>query len=148
MTTKVKRPASKKGIGASLSRQEDDRYLNGRGKLVGDIKMQGMLELAFVRSPIAHGNIIGVTAPETPKDRVFTAKSLCDVKSIKADSGLPGFRSSLQPILADEKVRHERERVLRSRALLGDGGGGEVFLEGLVRVIRSTKLRLAELLVH
>ena len=112
MTTKVKGPASKKGIGASLSRQEDDRYLNGRGKFVGDIKMQGMLELAFVRSAIAHGNIIGVTAPETPKDRVFTAKSLSDVKSIKADSGLPGFRSSLQPILADEKVRHVGEPIV------------------------------------
>ena len=31
------------------------------------------------------------------------------VQGIRADSGLPGFRSSVQPVLAYEKVRHVGE---------------------------------------
>ena len=45
------------GIGASVLRKEDDRYMRGRGQFVGDIKIPGMLDVAFVRSPIAHGFI-------------------------------------------------------------------------------------------
>ncbi len=37
------------GVGASLRRKEDDRYLRGRGQFVGDIQRPGMLEVAFVR---------------------------------------------------------------------------------------------------
>ncbi len=38
------------GIGASLIRKEDDRYMRGRGVYVGDIRPAGMLEVAFLRS--------------------------------------------------------------------------------------------------
>ena len=33
---------SQTGVGARLLRKEDDRYLRGRGKFVGDIKLPGM----------------------------------------------------------------------------------------------------------
>ena len=52
------------GIGASVKRLEDDRYLRGRGKFVGDIRLPGMLEIAFVRSPLAHANIKNIHKPE------------------------------------------------------------------------------------
>ncbi|MBT5647372.1 MAG: hypothetical protein HOJ41_05855, partial [Rhodospirillaceae bacterium] len=54
MDTNVKSKPTGKGIGSSLLRQEDERYLHGRGRFIGDIRMQGMLELAFLRSPLAH----------------------------------------------------------------------------------------------
>jgi len=41
------------GIGARLLRKEDDRYIRGPGQFVGDIKVPGMQEVAFLRSPIA-----------------------------------------------------------------------------------------------
>ena len=47
------------GIGARLMRKEDDRYLNGKGRYIADIRMPGMLELAFLRSPLAHANETG-----------------------------------------------------------------------------------------
>ncbi|CAN0499837.1 unnamed protein product, partial [Laminaria digitata] len=112
METDVKSKPAGKGIGSSLLRQEDDRYLNGRGRFIGDIRMQGMLELAFLRSPLAHARINGIAKPADADERVFTAADLVGVIGIKADSGLPGFRSSIQPVLAATKVRHVGEPVV------------------------------------
>ena len=100
------------GIGASVKRLEDDRYLRGRGKFVGDIRLPGMLEIAFVRSPLAHANIKDIHKPEGVEDSVFICEDLISVRGIKADSGLPGFKSSVQPILASKKVRHVGEPVV------------------------------------
>ena len=82
------------GIGASVLRKEDDRYMRGRGQFVGDIKIPGMLDVAFVRSPIAHGFIKEIHKPEGYPERIFTMDDLPDVKPIRAVSGLPGFKAS------------------------------------------------------
>ncbi|MEL6316474.1 MAG: xanthine dehydrogenase family protein molybdopterin-binding subunit [Pseudomonadota bacterium] len=100
-----------RGVGARLARREDDRFLRGRGRYVGDIRRVGMLELAFVRSPSAHARIRGAAKPAAGADRVFFAADLDGVSGIRADSGLPGFRSSVQPVLADGKIRHVGEAV-------------------------------------
>ncbi len=99
------------GIGASVPRLEDDRYLRGRGRFVGDIKLPGMLEVAFVRSPIAHGRVRGIVKPTGLEASVFVMADLEGVAGIRADTALPGFRSSVQPILAHEKVRHVGEAL-------------------------------------
>ena len=100
------------GIGASVKRLEDDRYLRGKGRFVGDIRLQGMLDIAFVRSPLAHANIKNIQKPEGFEESVFICEDLISVRGIKADSGLPGFKSSVQPILASKKVRHVGEPVV------------------------------------
>jgi carbon-monoxide dehydrogenase large subunit len=99
------------GIGASLLRKEDDRYMRGRGQYVGDIRVPGMLEVAFLRSPLAHARIKGVRIPAEVRDRVFTAGDLAGVAPIRADTSLPGFKSSVQPVLATGKVRYVGELV-------------------------------------
>ncbi|MDF2368645.1 xanthine dehydrogenase family protein molybdopterin-binding subunit [Sneathiella sp.] len=99
------------GIGARLTRKEDDRYLNGKGRYIADMRMPGMLELAFLRSPLAHARITSQTKPEQTENRVFFGRDLEGVSGIRAVSGLPGFRPSTQPILADEKVRHVGEPI-------------------------------------
>ena len=109
------------GVGARQIRREDDRLLRGKGRFVADIKMAGMKELAFLRSPLAHAHIKAVTVPETLRDAVYLAADLTGVSGIRADSGLPGFRSSVQPILADKKVRHVGELIA---ACLSDTRGG------------------------
>ena len=99
------------GIGARLKRKEDDRYLRGEGRFVADISVPGMREVAFLRSPVAHARIRGITVPDHIREQVFIAADLGGVAAIRADTALPGFKSSLQPILAGEKVRHVGEPV-------------------------------------
>ena len=105
------REMTQQGIGARLLRKEDDRYMRGRGQYVGDIKLPGMQEVAFLRSPLAHARIKGVRIPRAIRDRAFLAEDLAGVSSIRADTTLPGFKSSLQPILATGKVRYVGELV-------------------------------------
>ncbi len=102
---------SKQGVGACVLRKEDDRYMRGRGQFVADIRLSGMKDIAFVRSPLAHANILGVDIPEAHQNDVFTIEHLDTVKAIRAVSGLPGFKVSEQPVLARGKVRHVGELV-------------------------------------
>ncbi|MBV8393583.1 MAG: xanthine dehydrogenase family protein [Alphaproteobacteria bacterium] len=99
------------GVGASLRRKEDARFLHGRGRYVADIARPGMLEVAFLRSPVAHARLNGVKKPEDVAKRIFTIDDLPDVKTIRANSALPGFRVSEQPVLAQGKIRHVGEAI-------------------------------------
>jgi carbon-monoxide dehydrogenase large subunit len=100
-----------RGVGASLLRKEDDRYLRGRGQYVGDIRLAGMLDVAFLRSPHAHARIHAIEVPDDIRDWVYTAADLEGVRPIRAVSGLKGFKPSDQPVLAVDKVRHVGEPV-------------------------------------
>ncbi|MEC9151939.1 MAG: molybdopterin cofactor-binding domain-containing protein, partial [Pseudomonadota bacterium] len=99
------------GIGARVPRLEDDRYLRGRGKYIGDIKLSGMKEVAFLRSPVAHGRIRGFDIPENLRSQVTIAADMDGVKAIRAVTALPGFNVSEQPALATDKVRYVGELV-------------------------------------
>jgi aerobic carbon-monoxide dehydrogenase large subunit len=107
----ARQAGTKQGVGARLLRKEDDRLMRGRGQFVADIRLAGLQDVAFVRSPLAHARIRSITVPERFRDVVFTAADITDVKPIRAVSGLPGFKISEQPVLATGKVRHVGELV-------------------------------------
>jgi aerobic carbon-monoxide dehydrogenase large subunit len=102
---------SKSGVGASLRRKEDDRFLQGQGQYIADLAFPRMREVAFVRSPVAHARLLGVRVPGHLRDSVFTADDLAGVRPIRAVSTLPGFQVSEQPPLASGKLRHVGELV-------------------------------------
>lgn len=85
--------------------------MRGRGQYIGDIKLAGMQEVAFLRSPIAHGRIRGFGIPKADRPRVTVASGMDGVKPIRAVTALPGFRVSEQPALAADKVRYVGELV-------------------------------------
>ena len=102
---------AKHGIGASVPRKEDHRFLRGRGQYVGDIRMAGTREVAFVRSPVAHARLKQINVPEQFRNAVFTAKHLTGVRPIVSAPPLKGFKYSVEPILATDKVRYVGEMV-------------------------------------
>ena len=104
-------PGAGQGVGARLPRKEDDRLMRGRGQFVADIRLAGLQDVAFVRSPLAHARIRGIHVPERYRGSVFTAADLAGVNPIRAVSGLPGFKISEQPVLATGKVRQVGELV-------------------------------------
>ena len=100
------------GIGRSVPRKEDDRYLRGRGEFVADIRLPGMQELAFVRSPVgpcAHPR--HRTCPMAPRARVHRRRPRRRAADRRAIPRLPGFKISDQPVLAHDKVRHVGEPI-------------------------------------
>ncbi|HKH01349.1 MAG TPA: xanthine dehydrogenase family protein molybdopterin-binding subunit, partial [Bradyrhizobium sp.] len=99
------------GVGASILRKEDQRFLKGRGQYVGDLRMPGTHDVAFVRSPVAHARIRGVNIPQNLRGNVFTAEDLASVKPIRAATALRGFKRTAEPILAGDKVRYVGEII-------------------------------------
>jgi aerobic carbon-monoxide dehydrogenase large subunit len=99
------------GVGARLLRKEDSRFMRGRGEYVADIRLPGLQDVAFVRSPLAHARVNAIAIPPRYRDCVFTAADLTGVKPIRAISGLPGFKVSEQPVLASGKVRQVGELI-------------------------------------
>lgn len=102
---------SGQGIGASVPRKEDDRYMRGRGQYVGDIRRPGMEEVAFVRSPLAHGRIRAIRVPDAVRGQVYTMDNLEGVRPIRAQSSLPGYKPTDQWPLARDKVRQVGEML-------------------------------------
>ncbi|HYK12571.1 MAG TPA: molybdopterin cofactor-binding domain-containing protein, partial [Burkholderiales bacterium] len=99
------------GVGASVLRKEDGRFMTGRGQFVGDLQLAGMWDVAFARSPIAHGRLLGITKPPGRESAVFTMDDLDGVKPIRAVSSLKGFKPSDQWPLARGKVRQVGELI-------------------------------------
>jgi aerobic carbon-monoxide dehydrogenase large subunit len=102
---------SDKGIGASLLRKEDWRHLRGRGQFVSDIRMPGIREVVFVRSPHANARIRSVTVAPEAKGRVFTAADLPRMKPIRIVTQAVGARSPDWAPLATDKARFVGEAI-------------------------------------
>lgn len=99
------------GIGASLLRREDDRHLRGRAQFVSDIRMPGLAEVVFLRSPHAHARLRSITVPSASRGRVFTAADLPRMKPIRVVTQAAGAKSPAWPPLATEKVRYVGEAI-------------------------------------
>jgi carbon-monoxide dehydrogenase large subunit len=96
------------GVGAALRRKEDWRHLHGRGQFVSDIRLPGTLEVAFVRSPVAHGVVRRI---DGQKGKVFTARDFPALKPIVAVTTMEGFKPSEHPALATDRVRFAGEPI-------------------------------------
>ena len=58
----VTRVRTRTWVGQAVQRVEDERLLKGEGQYVGDLRREGMLHAAILRSPMAHGLLKGVDA--------------------------------------------------------------------------------------
>ncbi len=55
------------GMGHSVKRKEDPRFIRGKGEYIDDFNLPGQLWLDIVRSPYAHATIKGIDATEALK---------------------------------------------------------------------------------
>src|SRR6478609_4837349 len=55
------------GMGHSVKRKEDPRFIRGKGEYIDDFNLPGQLWLDIVRSPYAHAKIKGIDASEALK---------------------------------------------------------------------------------
>jgi aerobic carbon-monoxide dehydrogenase large subunit len=110
------------GIGQSVTRKEDPKFLTGRGHYVSDIEVPRQTQAVLIYSPHAHANIRsidkkaaeaapGVLAVLTGADWVADKLGTIDPEAMPEDMGGPkGYRTKRLP-LAHERVRFVGERV-------------------------------------
>ena len=100
-------------MGERVKRREDPRLIQGRGTYVDDIKIAGMLHLAFKRSDVAHGRIRSIdTSAAEAMDGVEAVFTGADIAELLAPMpiGTP-FPSPPHRAVAVDVVRYAGEPV-------------------------------------
>ncbi|MBJ7603755.1 MAG: carbon-monoxide dehydrogenase large subunit [Candidatus Dormibacteraeota bacterium] len=98
-------------LGRSVKRKEDDRFLQGRGNYIEDIKLPGMLYMAILRSPHAHARILSIdTAPAMQVPGVVAVVTGADLVAHKL-AWMPTLSGDTQAVLATDKVRLQGQEV-------------------------------------
>lgn len=100
-------------IGARLQRREDPPLVRGAGAYVGDLRVPGCLEAAFVRSDVAHGELRAVDlAPARRLPEVAGAWSHADLPALPDTPPMldrESVRGRPWPALATGRVRYVGE---------------------------------------
>jgi carbon-monoxide dehydrogenase large subunit len=114
--------AATQGIGASIRRVEDQRFITGKGQYVDDIDRPGQTYAVFVRSPHAHATIKSIdtsaarnspgvlavlTGDDIAKDKI--GGLICGWM-IHSKDGSP-MKAGAHPALAQGKVRYVGDHV-------------------------------------
>jgi len=100
-----------RGIGHSVRRVEDDRFIRGAGNYVDDIKLPGMLHMAILRSPYAHAKINGIDASRAQALPGVVAVVTGELMAQHNLAWMPTMSYDTQAVLATDKVRFQGQEV-------------------------------------
>jgi carbon-monoxide dehydrogenase large subunit len=99
------------GMGHSLKRKEDPRFIRGQGQYVDDVVLPGMVFMDIVRSPFAHAKILKIDPAAALKVpgvlAVITGETLAQYKL----HWMPTLMSDTQMVLPTEKVMYQAQEV-------------------------------------
>src|SRR5262245_50839679 len=99
------------GMGHSMKRKEDPRFLRGRGNYVDDIQLPGMLHMDIVRSPFAHAKILSINAERALQIpgvlAVITGETLAKFNL----HWMPTLMSDTQMVLPTDRVMYQAQEV-------------------------------------
>ena len=121
----LKTSAEVSGMGHSMKRKEDPRFIRGRGNYVDDIQLPGMLYMDIVRSPYAHAKIKSINSEKALKIpgvlAVITGETLAKYNL----HWMPTLMSDTQMVLPTDRVMYQSQEVAAviatSRYLAADG---------------------------
>ena len=99
------------GIGHSVRRKEDDRFIQGAGRYLDDIQLPGMLHMAILRSPIAHGRILSIDTSEAEATDGVVAVVTGEMLAAHGLAWMPTLSGDTQAVLATDKVRYQGQEV-------------------------------------
>ena len=83
----------------------------GHSKFVGDIAIPGMLEVAFLRSPVPSGIVRRLDVPADDRPHVILASDIGALAPMKVDCLIEGFNAAFCKILAGAELCHAGEPV-------------------------------------
>jgi carbon-monoxide dehydrogenase large subunit len=99
------------GIGHSVKRKEDERFLRGKGTYVDDVKLPGMLHMELLRSPFAHARIRSIDSSRaTALPGVVAVVTGQDLAAHNL-AWMPTLSGDTQAVLATDKVRFQGQEV-------------------------------------
>jgi len=99
------------GIGHSVRRKEDSRFIQGRGNYLDDIVLPGMLHMAILRSPIAHGRLRSIDTSAAQALPGVVAVVTGELMAAHKLAWMPTLSGDTQAVLATDKVRYQGQEV-------------------------------------
>jgi carbon-monoxide dehydrogenase large subunit len=100
-----------RGIGHSIRRKEDDRFIQGKGTYIDDVKLPNMLYLALLRSPYAHATINGIDTSAAAALPGVVAVVTGELMAQHNLAWMPTMSGDTQAVLATDKVRFQGQEV-------------------------------------
>src|SRR5574342_366572 len=99
------------GMGHSIKRKEDPRFLQGKGNYVDDIKLPDMLYLDIVRSPYAYARIKNIKTDKALKvPGVLAVVTGKDLEKYNL-AWMPTLMSDKQMVLPIDTVKYQAQEV-------------------------------------
>jgi aerobic carbon-monoxide dehydrogenase large subunit len=99
------------GIGESIKRKEDSRFLLGRGSYLDDFKLPAMLHMVIHRSPHAHARIKSIDTARASAVPGVVAVVTGDLMAQHKLAWMPTLSGDTQAVLATDKVRFQGQEV-------------------------------------
>jgi carbon-monoxide dehydrogenase large subunit len=99
------------GIGESIKRKEDGRFLRGKGNYLDDMTLPGMLHMAILRSPHAHARIKSVDTAAAGAMPGVIAVVTGELMAQHKLAWMPTLSYDTQAVLATDKVRFQGQEV-------------------------------------
>jgi carbon-monoxide dehydrogenase large subunit len=99
------------GLGESIKRKEDGRFLRGKGNYLDDITLPGMLHMVIVRSPYAHARIRSVDTSAAAAVPGVVAVVTGELMAQHNLAWMPTMSGDTQAVLATDKVRFQGQEV-------------------------------------
>src|SRR5436853_4146471 len=99
------------GIGESIKRKEDARFLRGQGNYLDDISLPGMLSMAILRSPYAHATINSVDTSAASAVPGVIAVVTGELMAQHNLASLPTMSGDTEAVLAPDQVRFQGQEV-------------------------------------
>ena len=100
-----------RGIGHSVRRKEDARFIRGKGNYIDDIRLPGMLHMAILRSPFAHATINGVDTSRAAAVPGVIAVVTGELMAQHNLAWMPTLSGDTEAVLATDKVRFQGQEV-------------------------------------
>jgi carbon-monoxide dehydrogenase large subunit len=100
-----------RGVGHSVRRKEDDRFIRGKGTYIDDVNLPGMLHMAILRSPFAHAKINGIDTSRAAAVPGVIAVVTGELMAQHNLAWMPTLSGDTQAVLATDKVRFQGQEV-------------------------------------
>src|SRR6266498_3341092 len=100
-----------RGLGHSMKRKEDDRFIRGKGNYIDDIKLPGMLYMSILRSPFAHARINSIDTSRASELPGVVAVVTGELLAEHNLAWMPTLSGDTQAVLATDKVRMQGQEV-------------------------------------
>jgi carbon-monoxide dehydrogenase large subunit len=99
------------GLGHSVRRVEDARFVQGAGNYLDDLTLPGMLHMAILRSDLAHARIVSIDASAAEAVDGVVAVVTGELMAQHDLAWMPTLSGDTQAVLATDKVRYQGQEV-------------------------------------